>query len=597
MKNIINFSIIAHINHGKSTLADRIIEIAKNLKINSLKNQSLDTMDLEREKGITIKSQCVTLKYKLNEKEYILNLIDTPGHTDFGYEVSRALSACECAILLVDVNQGIEAQTLSNYKKALNENITIILALNKIDIAKVDIEKQKQNIINLLKIEETKVVEISAKNGIGVKTLIEKLITHKPPQTNENKLNKLQALIIDSWFNNYSGITCLIKVENGEITKDEKIITLTNNTIHKINELGILTPEKENKNELTAGEIGFININCKDPKKINIGDTITSFANPTEIKLKKFNKTQARVYASIYPTESEDLDNLKTSLSKLSLNDSALEYEMQKSSIFGIGFKCGFLGLLHLEIIQERLEREYKLKIIITPPNVTYKIILKNNDEKYINNPSDMPESNLIKDIYEPIALTTIITPLIYAGRVLELCTENRCEKINTTYLNDTVSIESELPLSEIIFNFFSKLQTLTNGFSSMDYTEIKYKKSDLVKINILLNDKKIDVLEFITHKTTSYNVGKNLIEKLSKIIPKHLFDIKIQAAIDKKIIARTSIKGIKKNVIAKCYGGDISRKRKLIEKQKLGKKRMKKFGNIEIPQNAFFAMLDISKK
>lgn len=596
MKNIINFSIIAHINHGKSTLADRIIEITKNLKINSLKNQSLDTMELEREKGITIKSQCVTLKYKLNEKEYILNLIDTPGHTDFGYEVSRALSACECAILLIDINQGIEAQTISNYKKALNENINIILALNKIDIAKVDIEKQKQNIINLLKIEENKIVEISAKTGLGVKILIEKLITNTPIIKERNS-KLLQALIIDSWFNNYSGITCLIKVENGKITKDEKIITLTNNDIHKITELGILTPEKENKNELIAGEIGFININCKDPYKINIGDTITSFTNPSKIKLKNFKKTPARVYASIYPTEAEDLDNLKISLSKLSLNDSALEYELQKSSLFGIGFKCGFLGLLHLEIIQERLEREYNLKIIITPPNVTYKIILKNNDEKYINNPSDMPDNNLIKEIYEPIALTTIITPLNYAGRVLDLCTENRCEKINATYLNDTISIESELPLSEIIFNFFSKLQTLTNGFSSMDYTDIKYKKSDLVKINILLNDKKIDVLEFITHKTTSYNVGKNLIEKLSKIIPKHLFDIRIQAAIDKKIIAKTSIKGLKKNVIAKCYGGDISRKRKLIEKQKLGKKRMKKFGNIEIPQTAFFAMLDISKK
>ncbi|CAB3976433.1 translation elongation factor 4 [Candidatus Azoamicus ciliaticola] len=596
MKNIINFSIIAHINHGKSTLADRIIEITKELKINSLKNQSLDTMELERERGITIKSQCATLKYKINEKEYILNLIDTPGHTDFGYEVSRALAACECAILLIDVNQGIEAQTISNYKKAINEKISIIIALNKIDIAKVDIKKQKQNIINLLKIEEDDIIEISAKTGTGVKKLIEKLITYAY-STKENNEEKLQALIIDSWFNNYSGITCLIKIKNGKIKKDEKIITLSNLASYKITELGIFTPEKENKNELIAGEIGFVNINCKNPNNIIIGDTITSAINPSEIKLKKINKIHSRVYASIYPTESEDLENLKTSLSKLALNDSSLEYEIQKSSIFGIGFKCGFLGLLHLEIIQERLEREYELKIIITPPNVTYKITLKNNSEKYINNPSDMPDNNFIKDIYEPIALTTIITPLQYTKKVLELCKENRCEKINTTYLTDTVSIECELPLSEIIFIFFSKLQTLTNGFSSMDYTEIIYKKSDLVKINILLNDKKIDILEFITHKTTSLTVGKNLIEKLSKTIPKHLFDIKIQAAIDKKIIARTTIKGLKKNVIAKCYGGDISRKKKLIEKQKLGKKRMKKFGNIEIPQNAFFAMLDISKK
>lgn len=596
MKNIINFSIIAHINHGKSTLADRIIEITKELKINSLKNQSLDTMELERERGITIKSQCVTLKYKINKKEYILNLIDTPGHTDFGYEVSRALSACECAILLIDVNQGIEAQTISNYKKAINEKISIIIALNKIDIAKVDIKKQKQNITNLLKIEEDDIIEISAKTGTGVKNLIEKLITYAYA-TKENNEEKLQALIIDSWFNNYSGITCLIKIENGKIKKDEKIITLSNLALYKISELGIFTPEKENKNELIAGEIGFININCKNPNKISIGDTITSAINPSEIKLKKINKIHSRVYASIYPTDSEDLENLKTSLSKLALNDSSLEYEIQKSSIFGIGFKCGFLGLLHLEIIQERLEREYELKIIVTPPNVTYKITLKNNSEKYINNPSDMPDNNFIKDIYEPIALTTIITPIQYTKKVLELCKENRCEKINTTYLTDTVSIECELPLSEIIFIFFSNLQTLTNGFSSMDYTEITYKKSDLVKINILLNDKKIDILEFITHKTTSHTVGKNLIEKLSKTIPKHLFDIKIQAAIDKKIIARTTIKGLKKNVIAKCYGGDISRKKKLIEKQKLGKKRMKKFGNIEIPQNAFFAMLNISKK
>lgn len=596
MKNIINFSIIAHINHGKSTLADRLIEITKNLKINSLKNQSLDTMDLEREKGITIKSQCATLKYKFNNKEYILNLIDTPGHTDFGYEVSRALSACECAILLIDVNQGIEAQTISNYKKALNQNIDIIIALNKIDIAKIDIEKQKQNITELLKIDKDKIVEISAKTGLGIKNLIEKIITHiKPVKTNISE--KLQALIIDSWFDNYSGITCLIKIKNGKIEKDDKIITLNTKETYKVIEVGVFTPEKECKNELTSGEIGFININCKDPKKINIGDTITSFINPSYTKLENFKKITPRVYASIYPTETENLENLKTSLAKLTLNDSSLEYELQKSSIFGIGFKCGFLGLLHLEIIQERLEREYNLKIIITPPHVTYKIIFKNNIEKFINNPSDIPDNNLIKEIHEPIVLTNIIAPLQYTGKILELCTENRCEKITTTYLTNTVSIESEMPLSEIIFNFFNKLQTITNGFSSMDYTETKYKKSDLVKISILLNDKKLDILDFIAHKINSYYIGKNLIEKLSKIIPKHLFDIKIQASIDKKIIAKTSIKGLKKNVLSKCYGGDISRKKKLLEKQKLGKKRMKKFGNIEIPQNAFFAMLDISKK
>ncbi len=593
MKNIINFSIIAHINHGKSTLADRLIETCKNLKPNSIKTQSLDTMDLEREKGITIKSQCVTLKYYKNNKEYILNFIDTPGHTDFSYEVSRSLSACKGVILLIDINQGIEAQTLSNYKKASNENLKIIIALNKIDIAKVDINTQRQTINSFLKIENENIIEISAKTGLGIKNLIEKIIDYIPLEHNTDQ-EKLQALIIDSWFDNYTGITCLINVKNGIILKNEKIIALSTNNTYKITELGVFTPEKILRSELTSGEIGFITLTCKDPLQIKIGDTITSSTNPSTISLPNFKKIHPRVYAGIYPMDSNNFEVLKVALSKLSLNDSSIEYTAQKSSIFGLGFKCGFLGILHLEIIQERLEREYNLKIVITPPNVLYKIMLKNNKEICITNPADLPEIHTIKDIYEPIAKTTIIAPTQYLGKIIELCNENRCIKINTFHTINNVSIESEIPLSELIFNFFNKLQTLTNGFSSLDYTEITYIKSDLVKINILLNEKQVDVLEFIVHKTHAHKTGKALIEKLSQIIPKQLFDIKIQAAIEKKIIARISIKALKKNVLSKCYGGDISRKKKLIQKQKDGKKRMKKFGNIEIPQNAFFTIFNI---
>lgn len=595
MKKIINFSIIAHINHGKSTLADRLIEVCKNLEINSIKKQSLDTMDLEREKGITIKSQCVALNYKLNNQEYILNLIDTPGHTDFSYEVSRVLSACNGVILLIDVNQGIEAQTISNYKKAVNENLQIIIALNKIDIAKIDIEIQKQNILELIPIKKECIFEVSAKTGLGIKNLIEAIINYIP-QTTYTAQARLQVLIIDSWFDNYIGITCLINIKNGSLKKDDKILAMSTKAIYKIIELGVFTPEKTHKTELISGEIGFININCKDPSQINVGDTFTSINDPADNKLPDFKKIHPRVYASIYPTESDDFEDLKIALSKLSLNDSSINYSMQKSSIFGLGFKCGFLGILHLEIIQERLEREYNLKIIITPPNVIYKIILKNNLELYITNPSDMPDINLIKEIHEPITLTNIIAPTQYLGKIIELCIDSRGGKINTTYTSNTISVESEIPLSEIIFNFFNKLQTITNGFASFDYTELKYQKSDLVKISIILNEKKIDILDFIVHKINAYKISKAFIEKLAQIIPRQLFDIKIQAAIERKIIVKTLIKALKKNVLSKCYGGDISRKKKLIQKQKLGKKRMKKIGNIEIPQTAFFAMLDINK-
>lgn len=596
MTNIINFSIIAHINHGKSTLADRLIEETKNLKLNSIKNQILDSMEIEREKGITIKAQCVTLYYKLKGLDYILNLIDTPGHADFSYEVNRSLSACTGAILLIDVNQGIEAQTISHYKKALNENLKILIALNKIDIAKVDITEQKKNISELMEINQNNIIEVSAKTGYGIKNLIEKII-EQIPSIKKNTNSALQALIIDSWFDSYIGITCLINIKSGSIKKNEKIITLNNNELYKITSIGIFTPEKEYKNELNLGEIGFITLNCKDPYKIIIGDTITSVENSTTQKLKTLIKVKPKVYANIYPIESHEFENLKIALSKLALNDSSIECTISKSAVFGMGFNCGFLGLLHLEIIQERLEREYNIKIIITPPNVIYKLILKNNIEKYITSISDMPDMHNIKEIHEPITITTIITQNQYMGKVIELCKESRADKINTKFSTTNILIESEIPLSEIIFNFFSKLQTITNGFSSLDYTEIFYKKSDLTKLDIIINEKKIDMLEFIIHKKLAYKYGKIIIEKLATLIPKQLFDIKIQASVENKIISKITIKGLKKNVLSKCYGGDISRKKKLIAKQKVGKKRMKKFGNIEIPQTAFFAMLEINKK
>ena len=593
--NIRNFSIIAHIDHGKSTLADRFIEICKNLKKNKIKNQTLDSMDLEREKGITIKSQCLTLNYTLNKNVYTLNLIDTPGHNDFSYEVSRALEACDGVILLIDATQGIEAQTLSNYNKAIEKKLTVITAINKIDLNRSNIKQLKENIHSTIKMKYKKIIEISAKTGEGIETLI-KTIIKEIPQPSGKKNEKLEAIIIDSWFNNYLGITCLISIKKGIIKKNDVITLLSTKKIYTVKNIGIFKPEKIQKTLLIAGEIGFITTGCKNSNEIKVGDLITLSSDPILKKSQKIFKLKPRVFACIYPSITNEFEILNQALSKLSLNDSSLIYTTQKSNVLGFGFKCGFLGLLHLEITQERLEREYNIQIIITPPNVTFKIIQKNDEEIYINTPSDMPNNNIIKEIQEPIALVTILAPKKYIGNIIILCNEKRGIQNEIKYKNEQTIIKYYIPINELIFNFFNKLQSISNGFASFDYEFYKYIKANLKKLNIRINDKKIDALEFIIHKTQCYKKGKELIEKLGKIIPKQMFEIKIQATMEKKILAKKVIKAIKKNVLAKCYGGDISRKKKLLKKQKIGKKRLKNIGNIEIPQNAFLSIMNIEK-
>ena len=596
MTNIRNFSVIAHIDHGKSTLADRFIEICKKLDRTEIKNQTLDSMDLEREKGITIKSQCLTLNYELNNKTYILNLIDTPGHSDFSHEVSRALEACDGVILLIDVTQGIEAQTISNYNKAVSKNLNVIIALNKIDLNISNIDKIKNDITSTIKIKYDKILEISAKTGHGVDKLIKTIIEDIPsPKGSNNK--QLEALIIDSWFNNYQGITCLINIKNGTLNKNDKIMMLSTNKIYKINELGIFTPEKKHTESLNVGEIGFITMGCKVSNEIKVGDVITLQSDPTCNKIQEQINIKPKVFACIYPAIPEEFEKLKQALSKLSLNDSSLNYTIQKSNIFGFGFKCGFLGLLHLEITQERLEREYLLQIIITPPNVMFKIIQHDNTKHYINAPSEMPELSKIREIQEPIALVTILTPPKYIGNILTLCNDSRGVQKDLIYKLECIILTYYIPMNELIYSFFNELQTLSNGFASLDYVFHEYKKSDLIKLNILINEKKVDALEFIIHKSESYSKGLALIKKMKDIIPKQLFEVKIQAAIERKIIAKTVVKALRKNVLAKCYGGDISRKKKLLKKQKQGKKRLKKIGNVDIPQNAFLSIMNINKK
>lgn len=596
MNNIRNFAIIAHIDHGKSTLADRFIEICKNISRDKIKNQTLDTMDLEREKGITIKAQCLTLKYNLENVDYTLNLIDTPGHIDFCYEVSRALAACEGVVLLIDSTQGIEAQTLSHYHQALNEKLKIIIALNKIDIKNNNITQLKNEIENTLNINKNTFLEISAKTGQGVKDLIKSIIINIPPPQG-NKNTELKALIIDSWFNTYVGITCIINIKNGIINKNDKITIMSTNKTYKVHNLGIFVPEKEFKNFLSTGETGFIIIGTKELNDIKTGDTITLTSHPANNPLPGLKTIKPKIFATIYPSNSDMFEDLKIALSKLILNDSSLVYTLQQSNIFGFGFKCGFLGLLHMEITQERLEREYNLSIIITPPTVMYKLILKDNTEKYINTVSDIPKTMFIKEIHEPIAYVAIFAPNVYTNEIITLCNEARGTQKTINYKTTHIAINYEIPMSELIFNFFPKLQTISNGFASFDYTFLKYQKSDLIKINILINDKKIDALEFIVHKNDSYQKSKIIINKMEKIIPQQLFEIKIQATIEKKVIAKTIIKALKKNVLSKCYGGDISRKKKLLKKQKEGKKRLKKIGNVEIPQNAFLSIMNIEKK
>ncbi|UDG80321.1 translation elongation factor 4 [Candidatus Annandia pinicola] len=596
MKNTRNFSIIAHIDHGKSTLSDRFIQICNGLtNRNTPITQMLDSMDLERERGITIKARNVTLNYLSKSKIiYKLNLIDTPGHVDFSYEVSRSLSACEGAILLIDAGQGIEAQTLANYYTAIDMNLTIIPVLNKIDLPLIETEKILENIKNILNIKKKNIIKCSAKTGYGVDILLENIIK-KIPSPKGKTNNNLAALVIDSWFDQYKGVVSLICIKNGNINKGDKIKFMSNCSIYHVESLGIFTPKIINKNKLKCGDIGWIICGIKIIGDAPVGDTITKFDKPINKSLPGFKKTKPQVYAGLFPVDNKNYINFKQALKKLSLNDSSFLYEKEYSSVLGFGFRCGFLGLLHMDIIKERLEREYNLDIIMTTPNVIYKVKTKNKIIK-IDSSHKLLSIKNIDSIFEPIVECHIFSPLIYLGPIINLCIKKRGIQNNILYHGEKIEIIYEIPMMEVILNFFDKLKSISKGYASLDYKFKYFKKSDLVCLEILINYKKIDALSVIIHKKFSRNYGNILVKKLKNIIHRQQFDIIIQASINNKIIARNNIKKLRKNVISKCYGGDISRKKKLLEKQKIGKKKMKLIGNVFLPKKIFLTLLNIKK-
>ncbi len=591
-ENIRNFSIIAHIDHGKSTLADRILEVTGAITDREKQDQLLDNMDLERERGITIKLNAVQLKYK----DYILHLIDTPGHVDFNYEVSRSLAACEGAILVVDAAQGIEAQTLANLYLALDSNLTIIPVINKIDLPNADIEKVTKELEDTLGFDKNEIVLTSAKNGIGIKELVDEIVNKIPsPKGDINK--PLQALIFDSFYDAYRGVVVLIRIVNGKVKVGDKIKLMATNKIEEVVELGVNTPKEVKKTELVAGEVGYLCASIKDISDIKVGDTITLESNPASDTLPGYKPMKPMVFSGIYPIETSKYPDLREALEKLKLNDASLEFTPETSKALGFGFRCGFLGLLHLEIIKERIEREFNINLIVTSPSVIYEIELTDNTVINIDSPSKMPDKVRIKDIKEPYIRTSIFVPSNYIGPIMELCQDKRGNYISMEYIDKTrVNIHYEIPLSEIVYDFFDRLKSISKGYASFDYELIGYKSSDLVKMDILLNGEVVDALSVIVHKDFAYKRGKNIVETLRKMIPRQQFEVPVQASISNKVIARETIKAVRKDVLAKCYGGDVSRKRKLLEKQKEGKKRMKMVGRVEIPEEAFLAVLKVDE-
>lgn len=588
-----NFSIIAHIDHGKSTLADRILELTETVSKREMKDQLLDSMDLERERGITIKLNAVQLLYTArNGEEYIFHLIDTPGHVDFTYEVSRSLAACEGAILVVDAVQGIEAQTLANVYLALENDLEIVPVLNKIDLPNADIEKYSEEIEKVIGLERDNIVLTSAKQGIGIEDLLEKIIEIIPAPSGDVNA-PLKALIFDSFYDKYRGAMISVRIFDGEVKPGDKIRFMQTNSIYEVIEVGINSPKEIKKDKLTAGEVGWIFASIKNIKDIHVGDTITLEDNPTQNALPGYKKQKPVVFSGLFPVDNDKYTELREALEKLQLSDSSLIFEPETSQALGFGFRCGFLGLLHMEIIQERLEREYNLDLIVTAPSVIYKVNKTNGETIYIENPAKLPSQTEIKNISEPFVKTDIITPVDKIGPIMDLVQKKRGTYINMTYLDEKrVNLNYELPLAEIVYDFFDELKSISKGYASFDYELIGYKESKLVKVDILINGQVVDALTSIMHKDFAYHRGKIIIEKLKEIIPKQQFEIPLQVAIGNKIIARTNIKAMRKNVLAKCYGGDVSRKKKLLEKQKQGKKRMKQIGNVEIPQEAFVAIL-----
>lgn len=594
--NIRNFSIIAHIDHGKSTIADRILELTGAITEREKQNQLLDSMDIERERGITIKLNAVQLSYHYKEEDYILHLIDTPGHVDFSYEVSRSLAACEGAILVVDAAQGIEAQTLANLYLALDNNLTIIPVINKIDLPNADPEKVKKELMDTFGFMEEEIVLTSAKNGIGIQELVETIID-KVPAPCGKETEELKALIFDSYFDPYRGIVTLVRIVNGKVKVGDKIKMMATNATYEVVELGITNPHEQKRKELMAGEVGFLCASIKSIEDVRVGDTIV-LQNSNEIEpLPGYKPMKPMVFCGMYPTESNRYPDLREALEKLKLNDASLEFIPETSKALGFGFRCGFLGLLHMEIIQERIEREFGINLIATSPSVIYDVELTDHSHMMIDSPVKMPDKVKISDIKEPYIRTNIFVPSEYIGAIMELCQEKRGNYISMEYLDaKRVNIHYEIPLSEIVYDFFDKLKSYTKGYASFDYDLIGYKSSNLVKMDILLNGESVDALSIIVHKDFAYNRGKVIVENLRKLIPRQQFEVPIQAAIGSKVVARETIKAVRKNVLAKCYGGDVSRKRKLLEKQKEGKKRMKMVGSVEIPQEAFLSVLKMDE-
>ena len=593
-ENIRNFSIIAHIDHGKSTIADRILELTGAITEREMQSQLLDSMDIERERGITIKLNAVQLSYNYKNEDYILHLIDTPGHVDFSYEVSRSLAACEGAVLVVDAAQGIEAQTLANVYLALDNNLEIIPVINKIDLPNADVEKVTKELIDTFGFKKEEIILTSAKTGAGIKELVEAIIERIPnPKGNINE--KLQALVFDSYFDSYKGVIALVRIVNGKVKIKDKIKLMATNACHEVVELGIHNPKEVIKKELVAGEVGYISGSVKSIGDIKVGDTITLEENPAKEVLPGYKPMKPMVFCGLYPLESNKYPMLREALEKLKLNDAALEFEPETSKALGFGFRCGFLGLLHMEITLERIRREFNIEMIATSPSVIYKITKTDGEVIEIDSPAKMPERQKIKKIEEPYIKTDILVPSEYIGSIMELCQNKRGNYINMEYLNQTrVNIHYEIPLSEIVYDFFDKLKSATRGYASFDYDLIGYKESDLVKMDILLNGQIVDALSIIVHKDFAYKRGKKVVEALRKQIPRQMFEVPVQAVIGSKAIARADIKAMRKNVLAKCYGGDVSRKRKLLEKQKEGKKKMKMVGNVEVPQEAFLAVLSM---
>ncbi|MDL1872364.1 elongation factor 4 [Deltaproteobacteria bacterium PRO3] len=595
LKNIRNFSIIAHIDHGKSTLADRLLEFTGALSSREMQDQFLDKLELERERGITIKAQTVRLNYKAKDGQtYILNLIDTPGHVDFHYEVSRSLAACEGAILVVDASQGIQAQTLANVYVAIDNNLEIFPVLNKIDLPAADPARVKKEIEDVIGLDTTYAVEASAKSGIGIEDILEHVVAVFPPPKGDPAA-PLQGLIFDSWFDPYQGVVVLMRVMEGTVKKGDEILFMATGKKHPIDQLGVFTPHGVEVASLGAGEVGFFTAAIKDIHDIKIGDTVTHAGRPAAQALAGFKEVKPMVFCGIYPTDSAEYENLRYSLEKLRLNDASFQYEPETSLALGFGFRCGFLGLLHMEIIQERLEREYNLNLISTAPTVVYMVKTVQGEELTIDNPAKMPATQDIESIQEPYIKATIHIPAEYIGAIIQLCEGRRGTQVKMDYLTPThIALEYELPLSEIVFDFYDKLKSLSKGYASFDYELLGYRGSELVKLNIMINGDVVDALSVILHRDKAYQRGRELCEKLREIIPRQQYEVAIQAALGGRILARETIKAMRKNVLAKCYGGDITRKRKLLEKQKEGKKRMKQVGNVEIPQEAFLAALKI---